>query len=102
MTTQFRSPEEAKGFFFSRCKFPLSEKDLREDSDLKVAGMEAMLLEMDTVPQEEKDQIQAKLDAQKGYVFDTPMGTFGIVIGPFRNGYELWLINMETGMANRL
>lgn len=102
MTTQFSSFDEAKNVFLSMCKFPLKDEDLVEDPDLKVLGMEGWLLQSKDTPQETKDRIQAKIDAQKGFVIDTPDGKFGIVIGPFREGFECWIVHMESGMANRI
>lgn len=48
-----------------------------------------------------KDAIRARIDAQQGFRAETSLGNASFVVGPFRDGYDLWIVG-ENGMARRI
>jgi hypothetical protein len=74
-----------------------------ENPDLKVADMGAMLLDDPDYPEREKERIRERSAAQKSFNFKNSRNEdVSIVIGRFRNGYDLWFVNLETGFAARV
>lgn len=102
MTTQFDSPEQAKAAIARMAGLNPDEAEFEENSELKVGGLETLLLDDPDTSEELKAAIRQRIEAQKGYSLKTPEGEdLRIVIGPFRDGFDLWLI-AENGMGMRL
>lgn len=101
MSTQFRTVEEAKGYA-AYCA-GVNVADFKEVSELKVGDMGSMLLDDPDTSDEVKKSIRDQIAAQVGFEFLNGKGQkVQIVIGPFREGFDLWLINPENGMAWRV
>jgi hypothetical protein len=100
MSTMFDSVEEAKGFI--AMKAGVNPTTLEEVEGLHIGGMETILLDNPAVSEEIKQEIRARIDAQKGFKFKTSDGKeVRIVIGPFRNGFDCWIIG-DNGTAIRI
>lgn len=102
MTTKFGSVEEAK----QAAAMMAGRKDLKEVRFEKVEGLhvEGMvgLLDNPTTPEEVKKKIGAGIESQQGFEFQNCNGKeVRIVIGPFRDGYDCWLLG-DNGFAVRL
>lgn len=73
-----------------------------EVPDLKVEGVDALLLEDDGVPENLKKEIRNQINAQKGYRVQTEKGEIQFVIGPFRDGFDCWFVDRKTQYALRI
>jgi hypothetical protein len=100
MTTKFESIDEAK-IYLSKI-FYFDPSKIEEDSNLKVSGMDFFLLESEDIPEEVKKSIIEQFDAQKGFRVQASVGEILFVIGPFRDGFDCWVINPETGLSVRV
>ena len=100
MSTEFSSVEEAKSYVAICCELDPNKLVFEEVPNLKVLGMDAMLLDDSDTSEEIKQSIRDRIDAQKGFKFQTPTGEeVKIVIGPFRDGFDCWVIGKhETAM----
>jgi hypothetical protein len=101
MSTEFTSREEALGVFLSILKAPVKREDLIEVPDLKIGGVSSVLLDDPGVSAEVKREIEARIEAQQGFRAETDLGNVSCVVGPFRNGFDLWIV-YENGMARRM
>ncbi len=73
-----------------------------EVEDLRAGGLELELLDDPAVSEDIKKSIREKLAAQQGFKFTNCNGAeVKIVIGPFRDGYDCWLVGLD-GLAFRL
>ena len=87
MTTQFETFEGAKKYGAFCAGVDIGTM-MTEDPDLKVCGAGGFL----------EPDLQ-----QRGFRFKNAKGEeVGIVIGPFRDGYDLWLISLDGGMSVRV
>ena len=100
MTTKFDSIDHAKEYLAALCGIDLSKAE--EVSELKVYGIDAILLEEENVPEEIKKDIRDRIDAQKGFRVQTVEGEIQFVIGPFRNRFSCWVIDPKTEVAIRI
>lgn len=101
MTTQFDSPEQAKAAFALMAGVDPEDAQFQEISELKVGGLTTLLLDDPETSEELKAAIRHRIDAQQAYSLKTDSGDVRIVIGPFRDGYDLWIVS-ENGMAMRV
>ena len=75
----------------------------KEVLGLQVADMGSILLDDPETSEITKKYILDRLASQIGFEFVNEKGIKGqIVIGPFREGFDLWLINPENSMAWRV
>ena len=100
MTTKFNSVKEAKGHLAAIFGFNPSKAE--EVSDLKVYGMDTILLEDESTSEEIKKSIRDRIEAQKGFKVQTTKGELQFVIGPFRDGFDCWVIDPKTGISMRI
>jgi len=100
MSTMFSSVEEAKttvGFLGGT-----DPATFEEVPDLHVGGLETILLEDPNTDEATKQQIRDRIAAQQGFKFtDSEGNEIKIVIGPFRDGFDCWIIG-PAGMAIRI
>jgi len=82
------------------CGFDPSKAE--EAPDLKVQGLDALLLEDDDTPESVKKEIRDQINAQKGFKVQTEKGEIQFVIGPFRDGFDCWFVDSKTGYAVRI
>ena len=102
MTTKFESIEFAKAYATRLAGIDPKTAVFTEDPKLKVEDMSCMLLSEPDVSDEMKQEIRARLDAQKGFRFKNKNGVeVSIVIGPFRDGFDLWFLG-PNGFAQRV
>lgn len=100
MTTKFDSIDHAKEHLAALCGFDFLKAE--EVSDLKVYGMDAILLEDENVPEEIKKDIHDRIEAQKGFKVQTIEGEIQFVISPFRDGFDCWVVDPKRGIAVRI
>jgi hypothetical protein len=101
MTTKFESVESAKNYAAYLAGVDPKTTEFVEDSKLKVEDMSCMLLNDPKTSEEIKKEIRDRIAAQKGFRFKNRDGKeVSIVIGPFRDGFDLWLI-APNGWAQR-
>jgi hypothetical protein len=100
MTTKFETVQKAKEYLAVMCGFDSSKAE--EVQDLKVYGMAAFLLESDYASEQMKKDIRDQIEAQKGFKVQTAKGEMQFVIGPFRDGFDCWIVDPETGNARRI
>ncbi|MDD2446030.1 MAG: hypothetical protein PHX09_04440 [Clostridia bacterium] len=100
MTTKFDSIKHAKGHLAALCGFDPSKAE--EMPDLKVYGMDAILLEDKDVSEEVKKDILNRIEAQKGFKVQTAKGEMQFAIGPFMDGFDCWIIDPKTGITIRI
>ncbi|MCX6761901.1 MAG: hypothetical protein NTY33_03640 [Candidatus Moranbacteria bacterium] len=100
MTITFDSIEDAKEYV---AYITGSDPKIFEKVEgLKVAGMEAFLLDDPETSEEIKQSIRDKIDAQQAFKFTNAKGVeVSIVIGPFRDGFDCWIVG-DKGTAVRL
>lgn len=98
MSTTFGSTDEAKEYIAALAG--VDPTMFEEVPGLKAAGMEVMLLNDPETSEELKQSIRDRLSAQKGFKFTDSSGQeIKIVIGPFRDGFDCWIIgNNGVGM----
>ncbi|NQU77872.1 hypothetical protein HQ544_04210 [Candidatus Falkowbacteria bacterium] len=102
MSTQFNTVDEAKDYAAACAGVSPKKTTFEKVEGLQVAGMEAMLLDDPDTSEELKQQIREKMNAQQGFKFTNHQGQeVKIVIGPFRDGFDLWLVG-ENGLTFRV
>ena len=107
MSMQFRSAQEAQGFAITMAGVDPKAVTLTEDADLRVQSAASFLLDPnDSNPRKAKKARQAKerdLRDQKGYRFIAGNGVeVGIVTAPFRDGFCVWGVDLQSGKSFRL
>jgi hypothetical protein len=101
MSTEFPSPEEAKRYVAACCELDPAKVVFEEVPDLKVGGVETVLLDDPSISEVIKKSIRDRIAAQQAFKFKTPKGDVTIVIGPFRSGFDCWVVG-DKGYATRL
>jgi hypothetical protein len=102
MTTCYGSVDSAKKTAVFFMGLDLNQVEFEEIPCLNCIGLEGLLLDDPDVSEEEKQSIRDRLNSQSGFKIKGPDGKeLQIVIGPFREGFELWLVNSNTGMCLR-
>lgn len=102
MTTKFESVESAKNYASYLAGVNPETTEFTEDPELKVRDVGSWLLDFPDTSEETKKEIRSKIAAQKGFRFKNKKGEeVRIVIGPFRGGFDLWLI-APNGFAQRV
>ncbi|MCG2692934.1 hypothetical protein L6279_02380 [Candidatus Parcubacteria bacterium] len=102
MSTMFGNIEEAKAYAAFGGGVDLRTTIFEEVEGLQAADMGAQLLDDPGTSKEVKQEIRDRLNAQKAFKFTNCKGIeVTIVIGPFREGYDLWIIGPQ-GQAIRL
>jgi len=102
MTTKFESVENAKNYVCHLAGVDPKTTEFAEDPNLKVEDMSCMLLDDPDTSEKIKKEIRDRIAAQKGFRFKNKDGEeVSIVIGPFRDGFDLWLI-APNGWASRV
>lgn len=103
MTTTFPSIESAKRYAAVLVGVNPNNVEFIEDPGLKVEDMSALLLDCPDVSEDIKKEVRDRIAAQKGFRFKDREGKdVMIVIGPFRDGFDLWLIDQQSGWAHRV
>jgi len=101
MTTEFINPEEAIRVAVSQCG--ASTDQLKEVEDVNATGVfTTTLLKSPEAPEKIKQQIRQKIDAQRAFKLEREEETILIVVGPFRDGFDCYIMSAETGMGFRL
>lgn len=101
MTTYFKNPDMARDFGVCMAGVDPKTAKLTEDNTLHVQSAAGFLSDPSTP--EGQERIKRDLEGQKGYRFKNKPGVeVGIVVAPFRDGYCVWGIHLETGGAIRL
>ena len=100
MSSMFNSVDEAKSVVAEMAGVdPATFEDV---PDLHVGGMETMLLDDPNTDEAIKQEIRDRIAAQKGFKFTDSHGQeCKIVIGPFRDGFDCWIIG-QNGAAMRM
>jgi hypothetical protein len=102
LTTKFESIEAAKSYAAYLAGVDPKTTKFIEDPKLKVEDISCILLDDPNTSEEIKKEIRNRIAAQKGFRFKNKDGKeVSIVIGPFRDGFDLWLI-AENGWAVRV
>jgi len=102
MTTKFESVESAKNYACYLAGVDPKNTEFVEDQNLKVRDVGSWLLDFPDTSEKIKEEIRAQISAQKGFRFKNKDGKeVSIVIGPFRDGFDLWLI-APNGFAQRV
>lgn len=102
MTTKFESVESAKNYACYLTEVDPKNTEFVEDPNLKVEDMSCMLLDDPSTSEKIKKEIRDRIAAQKGFRFKNKDGKeVSIVIGPFRDGFDLWFI-APNGWARRV
>jgi len=100
MSSMFNSVEEAKAVVASMVS--VDPATFEEVEGLHVVGMEAFLLDDPDTSETVKQNIRDKIKAQKGFKFRAPDDKeIKIVIGPFRDGFDCWVIG-DNGYSVRI
>ena len=93
MTTKFESVESAKNYAAYLAGVDPKTTEFVEDSRLKVEDMSSTLINDSKVSKKTKKEIHDQIAAQKGFRFKDKNGKeLQIVIGPLRDGFDLWLV----------
>lgn len=99
MTMIFRSVDAAKTY--AAVLAGVDPSAFEPVPGLQVAGLDSLLLDDPDCPEATKEEIRARLAAQQGFKFQSPAGKAQIVISPFRDGFDLWLL-VPSGAAVRV
>lgn len=100
MTMMFESVEQAKEVVASMAG--ADPETFVEVEGLQVGGMELRLLDDSSTSEQTKQRIRDRLAAQKGFKFKNKEGKeYKVVIGPFRDGFDCWVVR-KNGMALRI
>ena len=105
MSREFRSEDEAKGYAAFGALGPEWPKMVwKEIETIEVGGVfEDDVMKSPDTSEELKQQINERHLAQRSFRGTKPDGTtLAITIGPFRNGFECWVIDEESGFCLRL
>jgi hypothetical protein len=98
----FHSVEDAKNHAAACAGLP-NAGAFQAVPGLQVAGIDAILLDDPGTSEEIKKSIRDRLEVQQGFEFVNEKGVkCQIVIGPFREGFDLWFVNPENGAAFRI
>lgn len=101
MSTEFSSVQEAKNYVALEVGLDPRTAVFTDAPGLKAVGLDALLLRDPDASDEVKARIQARIEAQQGFVLTHPKGNIKIVIGPFRDGFDCWVVT-NSGNAVRL
>lgn len=100
MSTQFSNPESARDYGISMAGVDPKKIEITEDKTLKVSSAAGFLSD-ETTP-EGREQKEKDLAGQKGYRFKNKDGIeLGVVVAPFRDGFCVWGVSLDTGFAMR-
>jgi hypothetical protein len=101
MTTKFVSKEDAIRFMATVGNFK-AEK-VKEEPELKILGMEMLLLTSETTPEEDKEEIRSHISSQEGFSATNSRGEeILFVVSPFRDGWDCWVIDPLSGYSIRI
>ncbi len=102
MSKCFLSEEAAKSYILLQCGLDPAKTEIKEVPGLQTMGLDALLLDDPECSEELKSRIKNKYNAQKGFEVKVPgKGRLRFVIGPFRDGFDCWVLN-DNGTALRL
>lgn len=100
MSTTFSSIEGVKECIVVLSGLSPREVIFEEVPNLRVPGFGDSLLDKHGVPEELKTTVRKRRDGQRGFIVKGPKGgELKIVIGPFRDGLDCWVIAKNSQIA---
>jgi len=101
MTTEYDTEEQAMnmGVFYAGYRKDEIEEVIK---NAEITEQQMANILYSTLPKEDQEKLSGLVKKVKIFTFPTKEGKkFSIGIGKFREGYDLWLIDPETGMSLR-
>jgi hypothetical protein len=99
MTTQFATKEQALHYGAACAGFKVPEERERVLAGAEISD-EVLGFPHSIPATEDRPGVEKRIEV---YTFENPDGVkVGVGVGEFRNGYDLWLIHIDSGTSRRV